>query len=331
MGHTPHLRSLLLVPVVAVVLAACGDDSPPAAAPEATETLPPVTSVGAPSHVYATGPDDVVIAVEYEGGFVPREMLFARTPVAMVTGDGRALTTGPVPAIYPGPLLPNLLERSITPEATQALLATADDLGLLADVIYERNDQIADAADTVVTITVDGATYRHAAYALGMDVEEDPARANLAEFVNAMVDLPGTVGEDQLGQEGPFAGEQYLLQAEPFDPRDVVGRRRADDRAVAGGRARAPRRCRRVRRRAGRPVRVSLRRRHDADVLHRRRRDVPRLRRPAISRPHLLIIAFPGHAGRVIPLPRLRSVARVGGRVLDAPRSRSAGASLRRT
>jgi hypothetical protein len=218
MGHTSRRRTLLLVPVLAVTLAACGDDSPPAAAPEATETLPPVTAADAPAHVYATGPDDVVIAVEYEGGFAPQEMLFARTPVAMVTGDGRALTTGPVPAIYPGPMLPNVLERSITPEATQTLLARADELGLLAKVDYARNDQIADAADTVVTITADGSTYRHQAYALGMDVEQDPARANLAEFVTAMLDLPATVGADQLGPEGAFAGEQYLIQAEPFDP-----------------------------------------------------------------------------------------------------------------
>ena len=70
------------------------------------------------------------------------------------------------------------------------MLAQADELGLLAEVEYPRNDQIADAPDTVVTITVDGTTYRHQAYALGFDTESDPARANLAEFVAAMTDLP---------------------------------------------------------------------------------------------------------------------------------------------
>jgi hypothetical protein len=46
-----------------------------------------------------------------------------------------------MPAIYPGPLLPNIQERSITPAATQQLVALADRLGLLADVTYPGNDQ----------------------------------------------------------------------------------------------------------------------------------------------------------------------------------------------
>jgi hypothetical protein len=107
----------LVLPLLA--LAACGDDArPPAAA-----TLPPVTSTSpsepsGPSYDLATGADDVVISVRYDGGFAPVGAIFARTPVALITGDGRALTSGPVPAIYPGPLLPNIQERSITPAAT---------------------------------------------------------------------------------------------------------------------------------------------------------------------------------------------------------------------
>jgi hypothetical protein len=206
--------SLAVLLLAALALAACGEDSPVADAPAPTETLPPITS----EYEVATGADDVIVEVGYEGGFVPQELLFTRTPAAMLTGDGRLLTTGPVAEIHPGPLLPNLLERSITPAATQAVLARADELGLLADVTYARNDQIADAADTVVTITVDGTTYRHQAYALGMDVEDDPARANLAEFVAAMTDLPATVGAGELGPEQPFATDQYLIRATPVEP-----------------------------------------------------------------------------------------------------------------
>ena len=220
----PRRAIPLLLPLV--VLAACGDDSLPAADSVPAPTLPPVTTAPpittpppttSPDYSYATGADDVVISVEYEGGFVPLEMLFARTPVAQVTGDGRALSTGPVPAIYPGPLLPNVLQRTITPEATEELLALADELGLLADIAYARNDMVADAPDTVVTITVDGTTYEHRAYALGIDVEDDPDRDRLMQFVTAMTDLAGTVGEDQLGPEEPFASDDYLIRATPVD------------------------------------------------------------------------------------------------------------------
>ena len=192
---------------------ACGDDAscrrydaPPGPAPTADGGYgsPPAT-------------DDVVISVAYEGGFAPVEMLFARTPVTLITGDGRALSTGPVPAIFPGPLLPNVLQRTITPEATQELVALADELGLLADITYAPNNMVADAADTVVTITVDGTTYEHRAYALGIDDEEDPDRDHLMQFVTAMTDLPTTVGADQLGPEEPYIGEEYLIRATPVD------------------------------------------------------------------------------------------------------------------
>ncbi|MET0459117.1 MAG: hypothetical protein ABW195_07710 [Ilumatobacteraceae bacterium] len=232
MRHTSRIRVLAVLASLSIAVVACGDDGAPGTAPAPTATLPPVTTVpptttppvptapGVPEVVYAiaAGPDDVVISVTNEGGFVPREVNFTRTPTAMVTGDGRSLSTGPVIAIYPGPLLPNVLERSITPDATQRLLALADQLGLLADVTYARNDQIADAPDTVVEITVDGTTYRHQAYALGIDDEDDPARAALAAFVAAMSDLTTTVGADQLGPDGPYVSEDYLIQATPIDP-----------------------------------------------------------------------------------------------------------------
>ena len=168
----------------------------------------------------ATGPDDVIVSVAYEGGFVPVETIFTATPAAMITGDGRALSAGAVPAIYPGPLLPSVLQRTITPEATQEVIALADELGLLRDVTYDRNDQIADAADTVVMLTVDGTIYRHQAYALGLDDERDPDRANLAEFVAAVTDLPTTVGADQLGPDEPYAAEEYLIQSRAVNPED---------------------------------------------------------------------------------------------------------------
>jgi hypothetical protein len=210
------LRATLLLAVLG--LAACGDDRPP----DAAATLPPPAStVPAPaSFQVATGPEDVVIAVRQEGGFVPPGVQFAATPTAMVIGDGRLLATGPTTMIYPGPLLPNILERSITPAGIQALLAKADQLGLLADIEYSRNDQVADAPNTVVEITVGGRTYRHEAYALGMDGAGTPdaARQHLQEFVDVMTNVEPTVGAGALGPDQPYAPAQYLIQAMPVDP-----------------------------------------------------------------------------------------------------------------
>jgi hypothetical protein len=224
MRYHRRFLPLLAVPLLAVA-AACGDDSPiPEAAatlPPAASTVPPTTGAPAPSTSYdvPTGADEVVISAGYEGGFAPAGAIFARSPLALISGDGRALSTGPVAAIYPGPLLPNILERSITPDAVQRLVAMADRLGLLADVTYARNDQVADASDTVVDITVGGTTYHHQAYALGIDGDEtDPARRNLQEFVAALTDLQSTVGAGALGPDQPYLPANYLIQAMEFDP-----------------------------------------------------------------------------------------------------------------
>jgi hypothetical protein len=208
----------VLLPLVPLVALACGDGSPaPAGAPPATATLPPAGTVA--SYRVPTDADQVVISAGYEGGFAPRGAVFAQTPLAVVTGDGRVLTSGPVPAIYPGPLLPNIQERTITPEAVQQLVAKADALGLLRDVEYARNDTVADAPDTYLDITVGGRTYRHRAYALGVDGgTEDPDRQHLLTFVDALGDLSDTVGSAALGPERPFGPERYLVQATPVEP-----------------------------------------------------------------------------------------------------------------
>ena len=215
----------LAVPLVLVAaVAACGDDSTepldtPASTttPPADETLPTVPPAGG-GYEWATGPDDVVIDVSFEGGFVPAGAVFASTPVGMVTGDGRFLSTGPTTLQFPGALLPNLQQQSITPAGIEELLASADELGLLtAGVEYPRNDQIADAPDTVVTITVNGETYEHSAYALGFDTETDPARKALADFVIMMEDPAGTLG-DEVGPAEAYLAEAYLIQATPIEP-----------------------------------------------------------------------------------------------------------------
>lgn len=233
MRHPRRAAIVLVLPLLA--LAACGDDSP---VDDAAATLPPVASAAptdpgttepdrstppARSYDVATGADDVVVSITNEGGFVPVGFAFANTPLALVTGDGRALSTGPVIAIFPGPLLPNVQQRSISPAGVQQLLARADELGLLADVTYENNDMIADAGTTVVTITVGGRTYRHEAYALGLDTETDRDREALADFVAAATDLPATVGAAELGAEEPFTSEQFLIQALPVDRTALAG------------------------------------------------------------------------------------------------------------
>ena len=73
-------------------------------------TTAPTTATAGPAAA-----DGLVLRVEYTGGFVSPSATAARLPLVSVYADGRVIAEGPVPAIYPGPALPNLQEQRDRP------------------------------------------------------------------------------------------------------------------------------------------------------------------------------------------------------------------------
>lgn len=220
------ILSAAAVVALVVTFAACGDDSSGGANGGSVDTVAEPTSTPAPADIeHPTGADDVVLRVAYEGGFMPVEMAFLDLPTLLVTGDGRLIVQGPVIEIYPGPLLPNLQVRTISAAGIQELLRMAEGHGLLADVEYTRPDNIADASDTVVEITVAGATYTHRAYALDLDEQSDRPRAALAEFVQAATGEWLYGDNPELGDEQPYTSDTFLIRAfeAPEDLGDAAG------------------------------------------------------------------------------------------------------------
>lgn len=214
MDRRLFLTSLAVVPLAAIV-AACGD---PNEQPVTTEpTTPGTTPVTAPTGiVHPTGADDVVLKVSYEGGLVPAGYFFASVPALLVSGDGRAFSSGPVPAIYPGPLLPNILVRSIGEDGVQSVLRIAADAGLLASPPdYSGGDNVADAPDTVVTINAANEQFVHSAYALGIGQPESASRQNLLDAVNRLTALSDAGA-------ATFAAETYRLRARAVDPAELT-------------------------------------------------------------------------------------------------------------
>ncbi len=149
-----------------------------------------------------TDPDRIVFRVSWDGGFVTPETLLGRLPMIVVYADGRVVTQGPQLLIYPGPLMPNLVEHKLSPSALDRLIALARDKDLLKTIHYDYPG-IADAADTVLELNIDGKSYRVSAYALAEasdleiptgDVALDPeavkGRAALREFIDALTSLP---------------------------------------------------------------------------------------------------------------------------------------------
>lgn len=219
------LLTLLLTAPAAAVLAACGSDD--AGAPAQTgDPLPPVTGV---TTVPTTLPDPdqpvtAMLEFGYYGGFTTRDVAFQQQPQVLLTSDGRLITPAPTIAIYPGPLVPPANVQTITQEGIDRLLDAARDAGLFADVTYPEHAHVADASTATLRITVDGETYVHEAYALGIDESLDElqpegdrpgAASGLEEFVELLGDIPALVGADALGPAEPYRPEAYQLSAVP--------------------------------------------------------------------------------------------------------------------
>ncbi|MEQ8439332.1 MAG: hypothetical protein RIB65_17715 [Ilumatobacter fluminis] len=233
--HPTRATALIVPAALAFTLAACGDDSEPAADEPidtvvdttAAPTTPPTTApptapptTVADGYEHPTGADEVVVSIAYEGGFMTMEATFAQLPSLLVTGDAREFSLGPQIEIYPGPLLPNVQLADIGEAGIQELLALADEHGLLQDREYDADTNVADASDTVVTISANGETYVHRAYALGLGggpgmTEETGDRAELQAFVDAALMTLGT------SETEAFEADAYLVRSFPID--DVSG------------------------------------------------------------------------------------------------------------
>jgi hypothetical protein len=225
---------LAAVTLLALVgLTACGgDDSsgsttvavPTDNTPVGTESPGSTDQPSGTGFDHPTGPDEVVVEVGYTGGFIAPGADFSDVPTLLVTGDGTTYAPGVTTLQYPGPLLQPVERRTLDEAGIQALLALADEHGLLAEPPeYPRNDLVADAADTYVDITVGDATYHHQAYALGIDGgaagETDPARKALAEFVEAATNLGAVVPDGSLTEGELVAGDLQIraIEADPIN------------------------------------------------------------------------------------------------------------------
>jgi hypothetical protein len=199
------------------LLVACaqdgGDAAPPADAPAPRD------------------PDTVALRIDHTGGFLAPADSIARLPIVTIYGDGRAILQGPVPAIYPGPALPNVQVINISAadvdklvaRATGAGVGTAKDLG---------QPPVADAPSTRFTVDTEGGPATTEVYALsesgadtgsGLSADQVAARNKLRDLVTAVNDLPGTLGI-KAGSEQPYEPAALAAIATPYvapDPATV--------------------------------------------------------------------------------------------------------------
>jgi hypothetical protein len=188
-----RLRGTLIAAAVPLILLGACARATPAGTPAAG------SPAGTPESTTAKGPgaDDLVLRTETYGGFVAPDLVLGRFPQISVYGDGRVISQGPVPAIFPGPALPNVQQSTITPELVRQLVRE----GLAAGV---RNGSdlgqpsVADAPTTRVTVVSGGSKQVVTINALSeapsndrrLSTEQRDTRAKVAAYVRKLAALP---------------------------------------------------------------------------------------------------------------------------------------------
>ena len=148
-------RILVLLAATAVAVGACSAAAatiPPNASPIGRSGSPDQSAPPSPAPAGA----GLILRATFEGGFVSPSAIRTRLPIVSVYADGRILSQGLSPAIYPGPLVPSIVVRSVGPAGAAGVLKAATDAGLTgADGSYGPSPA-ADAASTVITVIHDG-------------------------------------------------------------------------------------------------------------------------------------------------------------------------------
>lgn len=162
---------------------------------------------------------------------LPPVNVFAVGPTAVITGDGTYVTAGPMVEIYPGPLLPALVGRSLSDAGRDTILAEAERLGLLG----KKTDFLGVAAmpggiTGTIELDVDGVprilTGEPDSQMLCILPECDPIPGTpeaFGDFWRKLAD-PASWLAEELGPEAPFAADAYaVLVGPPPDPDASLG------------------------------------------------------------------------------------------------------------
>ncbi|CCG04738.1 hypothetical protein [Blastococcus saxobsidens] len=186
-------------------------------------------SAAGPSPEPQPDPATVVLQVSEVGGFTTPALLAGRVPSVTVYSDGRVITDGPVPAIWPAPALPNLQLYQLDDGGVRELVEQA-----LAAGVTETTDlgspPLADVTSTRITVRTGGEIVTREVYALGIGAPRLPDDGPAApaddgsglteEQMAARAELSALV--DALRNPGEVLGAEWVTEPEPYVPEAVA-------------------------------------------------------------------------------------------------------------
>jgi hypothetical protein len=207
-----RLPARLIVTAFTVVVAACGGAGGASPSTPATPVPTPTEDPAAATYWLRATTTQAL----------PPVNVFALQPYNVITGDGLVVTQGPVPAIFPGPLMPNLQARPITEAGRAAIMAAAKELGMLEGTTgFTAGPTLAGGINGRIELTVDGqiVTLTGNPNAL-MECVTTPctppagSAAAFAEFWRLLGDLPSWV-PNELGPESAYVAPAYAILVGP--------------------------------------------------------------------------------------------------------------------
>ena len=212
------MRRLLALPLL-LALAACGDKA--AVTPRADGT----PSSSPPAHSYAA--DAVVLRVTYGGGLLPSNHV-GDVPFFTLYGDGRVMTVGPQPAIYPGAAMPNVVVTRVSPDAVDWLADSARAAGVDGQRRDYGTPPIADGSTTRFHLSDEKGTADLDVYALnegdgspGYTAEQKANRERILAFYRLVTDpekWPGTRSDEGLYEPAAVAVYATAYREDPQEP-----------------------------------------------------------------------------------------------------------------
>ncbi len=205
------MRSIVVVLVVGMVVAACGGDG------GRNDAMP----------FQPIAPDAVVLEVRDEGGFAPVEFILGRPPRYVLTADRRLWYQGPVPEIFPGPLLPNIQGVRVADGDWEDIVRAVDQSSLpYIDRVENRDaaSTVADATDTIFTLFDTEGEHVYVVYGLGIGATASSSEIVALEQLIADLD-EATVNGEPLGR---FETDRFEIrvnsQVPGFDPQFITRR-----------------------------------------------------------------------------------------------------------
>jgi len=199
----------------AAPLGSAGPSSGPGASPGSSGR------VGSPG---ASDPNALVLRVSYSGGFVAPDSRRTQVPAVSVYADGRIMTGGAVPAIYPGPLMPTIVYRSVGPVGAANILAAAKAAGLTGKDTTYPSGPVEALPSTVITVVHDGTNTVTTFGTLGGPAGPSLAPGDSAGQVEAAAAalVGGLMGNDTfggtVGPEGTYQPLGFQLFVTPGGP-----------------------------------------------------------------------------------------------------------------